>query len=222
MEELWKRVAEGKENIRFCQAPSYSPYCEFSDSGIEEIQGLTRLSMNAFYRYAPIMEPLFASKELNREQRDWLFDVYMHYLTELEYRKGATRQELAIRKLQAGLTDGIYGERVKAAYLLLDRNQKYYVSHMLECQQRTRESVNKCADVLVTVLQDGIVYKSETNEKQLMLYINKRENEQDKAIIHMVCELFLPLGYDLRVFWENHFAVIGEMQTMVLDEIELL
>ncbi len=222
MKELWRRVAEGKENIRFRQASSYSPYCEFSDSGIEEMQGVTRLSVNAFYRYAPIMEPLFASKELTKEQREWIFDIYMHYLTELEYRKGATIQELEIRDIQSKLCNGIYKEAVRMAYELLDQEQRYYVSHMLQCQQRTRESVEKCADVLVTVLRDGIVYKNENNEKQLMLYINKRENEQDKAVIDMVCDLFLPLGYELRVFWENHFAVIGETQTMRLDEIELL
>lgn len=222
METFWQRVSEEKENIRFHQAASYSPYSEFSRNWIKEEQGIVQLSVNAFYRYDEIMESLFSSKNITKEQQNRIFDIYMHYLTELEYRNGVTKQELEIKMLHRELASGRYGELVKASYCQLGKDEKYYVSHMLYQQKETRESVDKCADVLVTVLHDGIVYKNENNKKQLLLYINKRENEKDKAAIDMICELFLPLGYELRVFWENHFAVIGETQTMLINEIELL
>ncbi len=221
MEEFWKRVNKNKDNIRFHQAASYSPYSEFSGNWIEEKEQ-THLHVNSFYRYDAIMQPLFGNKGIDKRKQEWIFDLYMHYLTELEYRTGTTRQELEIRQIANRLKDGIYGTEIQSAFEALTDEEQYYVTHMLYRQHTTRESVDKCADVLVTVLGDGIVYKNKNKEKQLMLYINKRKNEQDIRKIELICELFMPLGYDLRVFWENHFAVIGENQTMTIEEIELL
>lgn len=222
MEEFWRKVSEDKQKIRFQQATNYSPYSEFSRNWIKEEMGVQTLSVNAFYRYDAIMERLFSSKNVTKKQQDWLFDIYMHYLTELECRNGMTRQEFNIRDIQEALINGTYGKKVQEAYTLLDKEEAYCVAHMLERQEKTRESIDKCAEVLVTVLHDGIVYKDENSKKCLLMYLNKKENERDQAVIDMVCELFLPLEYDIRVFWENHFAVLGESKTMMINEIELL
>ncbi len=222
MEDFWKRVKKQKENIRFRQAINYSPYSEFAGDWMEEQGEITRMSINSFYRYDSIMQPLFGNKEVDKRWQEWLFDLYMHYLTELEYRTGTTRQELEMRELATDLQKGIYGVSVREGYKELTEEEQYYIVHTLYRQRITRESVEKCADVLVTVLEDGILYKNREREKQLLLYLNKKENDKDVKKIGLICELFLPLGYDLRVFWENHFAVIGEKQTMTVDGIELL
>lgn len=54
------------------------------------------------------------------------------------------------------------------------------------------------------------------------MYVSNNENTEDAEVIALVQELFLPLGYELDIFWEKHFAVIGQEQTMQLDEIKLL
>ena len=40
--------------------------------------------------------------------------------------------------------------------------------------------------------------------------------------INLLVQLFQPLGYTLRIFWDKHFAVVGQAQTMKTDGIELL
>ena len=67
-----------------------------------------------------------------------------------------------------------------------------------------------------------ILYKNKCREKQILLYVSNNENTEDAEVIALVQELFLPLGYELDIFWEKHFAVIGQEQTMQLDEIKLL
>lgn len=222
MDRFWEKVAEKKENIRFYQSTSYSPYSEFSQNWMNEKEGIIKLGINSFYRYESIMQSLFSLTGIEERWREWIFDIYMHYLTELEYRTGVTIQEFEVRKYWNDLEKGIYGQKVKNIFDSLSSDNKYYISHTLWKQSKSRENVYKFADVLVTVLNGGIVYKNKFNEKQLLLYLNERENENSKDKIELLQQLFQPLGYNLRILWENHFAVLGEERTMIIDEIELL
>lgn len=74
----------------------------------------------------------------------------------------------------------------------------------------------------MSVLHNGIVYKNELNKKELFIYISCKKNEEDISKIRLVRQLFEPIGYKSRVFWEQHFAVFGEKQTLRMDEIELI
>lgn len=222
MNRFWEQVAERKANIRFYQSVSYSPYSEFSQNWMKEEEGIVQLGINSFYRYDSIMQPLFSRKGIEKKWREWLFDIYMHYLTILEYRTGMTIQEFQVRKYWDDLEKGIYGERVKDIFDSLSNNHKYYISHTLWRQSESRETVDKFAEVLVTVLNDGIIYKNKWNEKQLLLYLNESKNEESLAKVELLQQLFQPLGYNLHILWENHFAVLGEEQTMIIGELELL
>lgn len=223
MEDFWRLISRDKDKIRFVQAQSYSPYSEFSVRGKKELDnGVTQLAVNSFYRYDSIMQPLFANTELQEHHRKWLFDIYMHYLTELEYRTGATYLEYQVRQCMKELTSGQYGVEISKTYNMLDDEDAYEVAHMLHRQRKTRESLEKFTTILVDVLHNGIVYKNELNDKELYLYLSEEETDVTVRKIELVKQLFMPLGYELRVFWCQHFAVFGENQTMLIDEIELL
>ena len=71
-------------------------------------------------------------------------------------------------------------------------------------------------------MQTGIIYKNKLDDKELYLYMNRKNNHTDEEQIEMIEKLFLPLDYRVRIFWENHFAVLGEAQTTLIDEIEIL
>lgn len=71
-------------------------------------------------------------------------------------------------------------------------------------------------------MQTGIIYKNELDDKELYLYMNRKNNHTDEEQIEMIEKLFLPLDYRVRIFWDNHFAVLGEAQTLVIGEIEIV
>lgn len=223
MDEFWKTVSKGKENIRFRQAEVYSPYCEVSMGGIEQINDqITRITMNGFYRYESIMQPLLGKNGVTEKQKEWIFDIYMHYLTELEYRSGVTYQEYVLRCCWNDIEKGWYGDNIREAFQSLTEDEKYRVAHSLYQQSMSRESVERFTDTLVGVLHNGIVYKNKFNEKELYLYMSNKKNEYDISKIDLIKQLFQPIGYELRIFWGYHFAVMGQEQTMQMGEIELL
>lgn len=222
MEEFWNSARGKMEDSRFIQAISYSPYTEFSSSWKEVKGRIQELTINGFYRYDKVMQPLFTNETVSKEVKDRLFDIYMHYLVELEYRNGVTDREKEIHAYMTELQDGFYGEEVRATYFTLTSKEQYTIAYLLMKQSNTRESIQKYSTGIVELLENGIVYKNRYNEKQLLIYVNNKKNEHDLNKIQMVDELFKPLEYETQVFWDNHFGVINEKQTMMIDEIELL
>ena len=222
MESFWNRSARDKENIRYLQAKSYSPYSEFFGEWMEEKRGITYLTFNAFYRFDDIMEELFGDLEILHDHRDFLFDLYVHCLVEMEFRSGMTQREFAVHDCMGRIAGGKYGEAVAERFLLLDKKEKYYVAHAMLRQEETGASVEKYSEVLTTLLGNAIAYKNKLNVKELLLYVGAKENDKDLKKIEMAQELFQPLGYRLRVFWDRHFSVLDENQTMEIGEIELL
>lgn len=222
MEDFWRRVAKDKNSIRFEQAKAFSPYSEFSKNWKEEKDGICKLTVNGFYRYDSIFEPLFSQDYIDEEKKAWLFDIYMHYLTELEYRKGLTYEVIRIREVMEELQNGFYGPKVSLMYQKLSIEDQYYIADAMIKQLQTKESIRIFSDVLVHIMRDGVVYKSKNREKELLYYINQSHEVWMEDKIEAIKELFLPLGYELEVFWEKHFAVLGFGQTMQVDEIKLL
>ena len=222
MEAFWDRAARDKRTIRYQQAKSYSPYSEFFGEWMEEKQGITYLTFNAFYRFDEIMEELFEETGLPPKQRDFLFDLYVHYLIELEFKSGLTHAEFEIHDVMDRILDGTYGDEVSKCFRRLTEKEQYFVAHALLQQEKAGASVKKYVGVLTTLLGNSIAYKNKFDVKELLLYVGNRENERDQERIEMINELFQPLGYGLKVFWEKHFSVLDEKQTMEIDEIELL
>lgn len=222
MEEFWNRAARDKGKIRYQQARSFGPYSEFLGDWMEEKQGLTYLTFNAFYRFDGIMEALYGEMPMRAELRELLFDLYAHYLIELEFRSGLTRREYDIHNLMKRMEEGEYGETAAELFLSLSAKEKYYVAHMMLHQEKTGASVEKYVDALTTLLGNSIAYQNKFHTKELLLYVGNRENEGDQKKILLINELFQPLGYCTKVFWDKHFAVLDEKQTMEIGEMELL
>lgn len=222
MEAFWNRAARDKDRIRYQQASSYSPYSEFFGEWMEEKQGVTYLTFNAFYRFDGIMEALFEKTELKIAHRDFLFDLYAHFLIELEFKSGLTKREFDVHDMMEAIINGEYGKTVARQYRLLDEKEKYYVAHELFSQEKTGASIERFVSVLTTLLGNSITYKNKFKVKELLLYVGNKENKNDQERIEMTKELFQPLGYSLNVFWETHFSVLDEKQTMEIGEIELL
>ena len=222
MNGFWKAVSEDIENVRIRQADSFGPYSEFTERWLEEKTMPKQVSVNGFYRFDAIMQALFGEERVEPAIQDWLFDVYMHALVPIGLRTGMSYQELQIRQKWNALADGTYGEKNAEIFCSLDSDRKYYIAHALWSQEQTGAGIRKFADVMVRTLEKGIVYKNKCREKQILLYVSNNENTEDAEVIALVQELFLPLGYELDIFWEKHFAVIGQEQTMQLDEIKLL
>ena len=85
----------------------------------------------------------------------------------------------------------------------------------------TGSSLKKFRKALRILYPNALLYQIKEERKKLILYLAEEENEQRKRTIRLAKDLFLPIGFELRVFWKYHFGIIGVEDTMQLDKIAL-
>lgn len=222
MEDLWKAVRDGKDNIRFRQRTQASPYIEADRRDITKTEdGVRQIRMNGLYRFEDVIRPLLQEKDVDEELRAWLFDVLLHYLTCIAYREGFSVHAYRVRQYMEELEKGCYGAEICRLYRNLGMDDKYYINVGMYKQANTRESVLLFAEMLIKLVGFGTVYKNLLEKNEILYYAGKCQDKETEEKIRLVQLLFLPLGYTLRIFWETHFGVLGEEQTMELGAIEL-
>ena len=56
---------------------------------------------------------------------------------------------------------------------------------------------------------------------QVLVYIGQKETEKERERVEFLRDMFLPVHYQVYLFWEHHFGIIGVEETMELDEMVL-
>ncbi len=221
MEDIWKRIMEGQENLRYEQADFFSPYCESVIGSIRKQEETDKIQINAFYRYGDIFQQLFRLEDRDDSVCTMLYDYMMHLLTRLELRNGVTRNEYGLRQKWYQIEQGAYGERVQKKFHAFDRDRKYKAAFYVWKQDKLGDSVALFAKALITVLGDGVLYKNDINPKELLLYIGRKQRDLDTAVTDFATEMFLPFHYSLRIFYEASFGIIDDRNCMELEQIEI-
>jgi hypothetical protein len=221
MVEVWENIIKEPQNLRFVQADYVSPYCEAIEGCIkEEPGGIKKIEINSFYRYDSFFAPLLEGKITDAEKQ-FLFDILMHLAARLELKNGLTKREFAVRRAWDEIESGAYGKQAKNLFEKLDEDARYLTAQGLVSQNETGESVTLFCNILIRLLSDGVIYKNSVAPKELLLYISRTPSSMESCKIEIAKELFLPLGYQLRIYERDSFGVMGEELSMVMDEIVL-
>lgn len=221
MEDVWNRVMEDSATVRFVQADSFSPYCESVVGSIRHDGDVDVVEWNGFYRYGDILRALYAIEGTQDSVCRIIYDCLLHLLVRLEVRNGVTRSEFRLRRKWDMLAEGQYGEHVRSCFRKMDASGKYLTAYYLSRQEQTGESVALFAKALISILEDGVIYKNDRNPKELLLYMGREQDTRDKLVIELCCELFLPFMYSLRVFYDTSFGIVDDKDCMEFGKIEI-
>lgn len=222
MEDVWKRIIKDQSTVRYEQADFFSPYCESVTGSIKGLSdGSDLIQLNTFYRYDDIFLSLFERTDISEENRKWMLDCMMHLLTRLELRNGVYNEEYLLRTKWHEISAECYGNRLKVLFEKLNDDRRYMASWYLIQQERNGESIALFAKALIGMLGDGVLYRSEENTGELVLYMGKEENDQEKDVMEFAKEAYLPFGCQIRVFWNSIFGIVSDERCMKIGSIEV-
>lgn len=234
MNFLWDMVLRAKkqgwkeEELFFRQAEEYSPFYEQSFSCINETMIDTgKIELNLLYRFADIFQELLCEKDCELREREYeefrqyLIDTMLHVLVYTDLRHGLTKREIYIKRLLREIKGGAYGSRTANSFSLLEADKQNRLAALLLIQMETGSSLLHFRKAIRIVCPDAILYQLKEERKKLLIYLSRKENQGKKQTLQLLQDLFLPIGFELRVFWKYHFGIIGVDVTMQMDEIAL-
>ena len=231
--KLWNIVFQGKnkkiplENIYFKNAETVSPYMEIN---LEELNYLeldegqiNEFSINPYYRYFDIFMSLLDTKvEKHMELRKELFNIICHFLAQIELKKGMTKLDYYLDFIERDIAKGCFGLNFsKEFYTLFTREEREKLIYIIYYNYLNENNLENFCLAVQKIFINSIIYDFKENTNEIIIFISNKKNEMNLKKIEILEELFLPLGIKINLFWENHFGIIDNDDTMIIDNISI-
>lgn len=229
MNFLWDIVLKAQfcgkkeEDLFFIQAEECSPFYEQSFTCINENTVETNeIELNLLYRFADIFQEILAEDGVElQELKKYMIDAVLHILLYTDLRHGLSIREIYIRKLTEELLNGSFWEAGAKEFQLIPPQKQKRLATLVLSQMQTGSSLLIYRRAVLILFPDAILYQVKDDRKKLLLYLMDKPEEHKKRMIQFVQDMFLPLSYNIRIFWKYHFGIIGVEGTMDIDELAI-
>lgn len=212
-----------REDLRYLPSGSGSPYAEIVQEEINNQSiGQNQVELNPLYRFAREFSAVFDRnlREYPRT-RELFFDICMHYLVQLDLRQGLSKQEYALRFLLEDLLQGVWGHVPAQVIRHFEREKLRQLLRLILKLYQCGSSVYLFREVMRCIYPDSLVYTSNEKLRQVLVYIGIKADEKEQKQMEFLRDMFLPVNYEVFLFWEHHFGIMDVEETMVLDEMVL-
>jgi hypothetical protein len=226
MNYMWEALLRGndlgipEEGIRFVPSKTANPYREVFFEDLNA--GLTDpgpVDVNAYYRYGAVFGPLLDEiMDGSPGLRGTLFDILAHYVTRLDLRQGLCRAEYYSKFLREDISEGVFGRLNMLRLPCFAEPQTRLVLAALLRMYKVGASMKLFAALLRELYPDSIVYFDTEYGRELLLYIGQKETPELCGQLDLLRDMFVPADYDVKLFWDMHFGLIGTDETMEIGQ----
>ena len=217
-----------EQDLFFRQAEEYSPFFEQSFPCINEQKvENTAIELNLLYRFADIFQEILFPEGMGLQENDYkefrlyFIDAILHTLLFTDLRNGLSKRELYIRKIWEELLDGTFWKEAVQNFSGIERHKQIRLTTLLLTQMETGSSLIIFRRAILVLYPDAMLYQIKNERKKLLLYLKEKKADAEEKKMQFVKDMFLPIGFELRIFWQYHFGIIGIDATMKLDEMAL-
>lgn len=212
-----------REDIRYIAVRNGSPYTEvtletINSRGLEE----KKVEMNPLYRFSREFSEMF---DINLEgyetSRNLFFDCAMQYLVQLDLRQGLSKQEYALRFLLRDLLEGVCGSQAARVTEQFEKDKLHRLLRLILKLYQCGSSIYLFREVMRCMYSDSMVYANNEAARQVLVYVGIKETETERERLEFLQDMFLPVNYQVFLFWEHHFGIIDVDETMEFGEMVL-
>lgn len=231
MNYLWDTIIKAKQagvdlgELKYQVAKEYSAYMEmsFQDMNVLMSPDMEKaVEINPYYRFFNIFKEMFDVDNFEDvEVREELFDWLMHLIGDIDVNLGMNKQEFFRRFVERDIEQGAFGISAKESFAYFKPLEKEYITNQIVNLYRLNAPVNILRKVVNFVFKYSYVYVNNVDKPEILIYAGVKELEQYIEKMNFILEVFLPLGYEYRIYWDKHFGIIGRTATMRVDSIVL-
>lgn len=230
MNYLWEIELEAKKtgikrkNIRFFHTTNSSPYMEVSLEILnqEDIHGINKIPVNTYFRFYSIFKDMFRPEYREYTAlRESLTNLILHMIASNDARKGMTREEYNKKMLLKDIQANCFGVELKKQFYLFERTQQETLLSGWLRSYRAGSSLTSFTDMVHAVIDDSIVYHGKDMPDEILIYTSLKNTSESEQKLSLLADIFLPVHYQVIVFYEYHFGIIGIDDTMIMDEIAM-
>lgn len=218
-----RQQGKREQDLFFRQAKEFSPFYEQSFSCLNESKVTAdEVELNLLFRFADIFQELLANEEEDmQELKAYLIDAALHVILHADLYHGLTKKEVFMRKMTEELERGIFWNAAAEEFRIIEPEKRSRIAALVLSQIQTGSSLRIFRRALLILFPDAVLYQMRSERKRLLLYLPQEKTNSEDQRLQLIWDLFLPVSYELRVFWKYHFGIIGVDASMKMDEIAI-
>lgn len=101
----------------------------------------------------------------------------------------------------------------------MDKTLQLKITNEILTQMQIGSNLHCFKRAIKDTFPNCILYQSNYNVKELFLYLGEKSNEVKEKQLAFLLDCFLPLEFQIRIFWDKHFGIMGIDETMHSNEI---
>ncbi|WP_411680955.1 hypothetical protein [Clostridium thailandense] len=215
-----KALGIPKEKLKFSAAETYSPYMELSNAYINSKLIEEEVELNPYYRFYEIFKDMFSlDNEENLEVRNTLFDILIHFLTDMDLKQGMNKKEYYIKFILQDIKKDVFGKIPKEDLEFFNEAEQDMLAGNILRLYITGQSLYLLKDSIRKLFKHSMIYVNCEEKDELLFYIGEEKKDEKLAKLEFVKEIFLPIKFNTKTYWKNHFGVIDVNETMTIGSI---
>lgn len=246
MNYIWDLIIEvekrgiQKEQLKFVKAKSYSPYMElafedlnkkvFEENDKKAMKGHYRknnkttyeIEVNPYYRFYEIFRDMYSydDKEYG-ELKEVLFDLLIHLLSGTDSYMGMNKWEFYKELLLEDIKNQFFGSNVYQQFLVFTEVERQYLLARILMIYELGESLLLFKETIHTIFKNSAIYINKREKDEILIYLGVKKSKKQEEKLAFILDFFLPVKYEIRLYWDKHFGIIGENRTMYVNQIVL-
>lgn len=228
MNYIWdiafKATQQGQNigEVTFAPAKSFSPYMELAldDLNMATLPDSLTVEINPYYRFHSIFKKLVDINFYGHEElRATFFDLLTHYLLYLDLFQGLNKREYYLDFIAADVKNGVFGSKFAEIAEIFTKEEATAIFNNIISLYLTHASIHLFKKTVRQIFKNSIIYYRGEDMPEALIYLAVADEYVSRRKIEILLELFLPLGFAYRLYWEKHFGILGIDQTMSIDDI---
>lgn len=229
MNFIWDIVLNAQKNgvseqdLYFRPARECSPWYEQSFPALNESRAEgPEIFYNPLYRFDALFHSLLRDDfDESPEVQAHLFDAVSHFLVYTDLHHGLSKREYYTRRLLREMEEDGFGPSVSGYIREVEPEKRERLASLALTQFQTGSHLLLFRKATLVLLPDALLYQERPDPKRILLYVGQPRTDALEQGVRLIEALFLPIHFQLRVFWEHHFGVIGLDSVMKLDATEI-
>ena len=207
MKYIWQNYST--ENIFHVETKPLSPSLEIGNVG-EKVLGVNPIPR--FYKiFAPMFENNLAGKFKPLE------NCLLHYLAKLDLKSGVHQVSIFEHRIDKEIREKIFGERTTELYLSLAESERRILLIYLR-RHEAAQGLRNFFFVAVQTFFPGTKFYFHEWEKKFLFCIPKSKTEHNQNLMRLLVFFLLDMGVEYEIFWQEHFGIIGDAETIRIDD----
>ena len=208
MRYIWQNY--DAENNFYIEEKPLSPYLEVGNFKEKNI------GVNPVPRFYKIFSPFYEVE--SKKNFKTIENCLLHYLAQLDLKSGVHLTSIYERRLDRDIRGNFFGSRAKELYLSLTENERRIFLIYLQRHESTQGLKNFFFDAVLQFFPESKFYFNEWEEKFLFC-VPQLQTEHNENLMELLIFCLLDMGVTYEIFWNCHFGIIRESETMKLDEV---